>query len=58
VRPATGDGPVAGVEHARSTVVAAARGISAFVRPDGEVVVQSGLFEPALLQAFTAAVRC
>jgi apolipoprotein N-acyltransferase len=39
------------VEHGRSTVVATTSGISALIRPDGEVVAQSGLYEPALLQA-------
>lgn len=39
------------VEHGRSTVVATTSGISALVRPDGEVVARSGLYEPALLQA-------
>jgi apolipoprotein N-acyltransferase len=39
------------VEHGRSTVVSTTSGISALVRPDGEVVARSGLFEPAVLQA-------
>lgn len=32
-------------------MVATTSGISALVRPDGEVVARSGLYEPALLQA-------
>lgn len=39
------------VEHGRSTVVATTSGISALIRPDGDVVARSGLYEPALLQA-------
>ena len=39
------------VEHGRSTVVGTTSGISALIRPDGEVVARSGLYEPALLQA-------
>ena len=39
------------VEHGRGTVVATTSGISALIRPDGEVVRRSSLFEPALLQA-------
>ena len=39
------------VEHGRSTVVATTSGISALIRPDGEVIARSGLYEPALLQA-------
>lgn len=39
------------VEHGRSTVVSTTSGISALVRPDGEVVARSGLFVPAVLQA-------
>lgn len=39
------------VEHGRSTVVPTTSGISALIRPDGEVVARSGLYEPALLQA-------
>ncbi|CAB4927903.1 MAG: apolipoprotein N-acyltransferase [Actinobacteria bacterium] len=39
------------VEHGRSTVVVTTSGISALVRPDGRVVAQSGLYEPAVLTA-------
>jgi apolipoprotein N-acyltransferase len=39
------------VEHGRSTVVSTTSGISALVRPDGEVVARSALFQPAVLQA-------
>ena len=39
------------VEHSRSTVVATTSGISALIRPDGEVIARSRLYEPALLQA-------
>ena len=39
------------VEHGRSTVVSTTSGISALVRADGEVLAQSGLYEPAVLQA-------
>lgn len=39
------------VEHGRSTVVATTSGISALIRPDGQVVARSQLFEPAVLQA-------
>jgi len=39
------------VDHAHSTVVPTTSGISVLIRPDGEVVAQSGLFEPAVLQA-------
>lgn len=39
------------VEHGRSTVIPTTSGISALIRPDGEVVARSELYEPALLQA-------
>lgn len=39
------------VEHGRAAVVATTSGISALVRPDGEVVARSPLFEAAVLDA-------
>lgn len=42
-------GQLRAVEHGRSVLVGSTSGVSAVVRPDGEVVVQSGLFEPAVL---------
>ena len=39
------------VEHGRSTVLATTSGISALIRPDGELVARSAHYEPALLQA-------
>ncbi|HEX2130950.1 MAG TPA: apolipoprotein N-acyltransferase [Actinophytocola sp.] len=40
---------VRAVEHGRSVVVAATSGVSAFVRPDGSVSQQTGLFTDAAL---------
>lgn len=37
------------VEHGRSVVVPTTSGVSAVVRPDGRVVAQTGMFEPATL---------
>lgn len=39
------------VEHGRSAVVSTTSGISALIRPDGGVLMRSGLFEPAVLAA-------
>jgi apolipoprotein N-acyltransferase len=40
---------VRAVEHGRTVAVAATSGVSAFVRPDGSVSQQTGLFVPAAL---------
>ena len=39
------------VEHSRSVVVPTTSGVSAVVMPDGRVVAQTGMFEPATLVA-------
>lgn len=39
------------MEYDRSLIVAATSGVSAIVRPDGSVVEQSRIFEPAILSA-------
>lgn len=42
---------VRAIEHGRSVVVATTSGVSAIIEPDGTVVAQSGMFEPATLIA-------
>lgn len=39
------------VEHGRATVIPTTSGISGLIAPDGQVLVRSGLFEEAILQA-------
>jgi len=41
-------GRLRAVEHGRSVLVSSTSGVSAVIEPDGEVVAQSGLFEPAV----------
>ena len=42
---------VRAIEHGRSVVVATTSGVSAIIEPDGTVIAQTGMFEPATLVA-------